>query len=144
MTCIAFDGKTLAADRRTAWGSMIGETTKIRRIGDLLVGAAGNACVAEEMFEWVRLGRDPKFYPEMQRNKEDWVPLMVVEPNGHLLVYERTPYASVHEQRYMAIGSGREFAMAAMYLGKTAREAVEVACALDINCGNGVDVLELE
>ena len=37
----------------------------------------------------------------------------------------------------------RDFALAAMHLGKSAREAVEVACALDVFCGNGIDTLEL-
>jgi hypothetical protein len=54
--------------------------------------------------------------------------------------YPRT----VTEDAHHAIGSGRDFAAAAMYLGKTAREAVEVAMALTGFCGHGVDTLEFE
>lgn len=35
---------------------------------------------------------------------------------------------------YHAIGSGMEYALAALYFGKTAEEAVEVACDLNIYC----------
>jgi ATP-dependent protease HslVU (ClpYQ) peptidase subunit len=41
----------------------------------------------------------------------------------------------------MAIGSGRNYAMAAMYLGKTAAEAVAVAAALDSSVGCGITTL---
>lgn len=40
------------------------------------------------------------------------------------------------------MGSGRDFAIAAMHCGKTAREAVEIASLYENGCGNGVDVLE--
>lgn len=35
---------------------------------------------------------------------------------------------------YAAIGSGEDFALAALYLGKSTKEAVEVACNLTIYC----------
>lgn len=43
---------------------------------------------------------------------------------------------------YHAIGSGRDFAIAAMALGQTAHQAVELAIGFDVNSGGGIDCLE--
>jgi ATP-dependent protease HslVU (ClpYQ) peptidase subunit len=47
-------------------------------------------------------------------------------------------------ESFHALGSGRDFALAAMYLGKNAREAVEIAMEFDLETGKGVDCLEVE
>lgn len=143
MTCIAWDGKTLAADKRACYGVMICTVTKIERVNDLLVGAAGELTFCRQLIAWVRSGRDPKDFPAIQSSKDDWQPLLVIETDGTPSLYERSPYPIRYEQQHVAIGSGREFARAAMHLGCDARKAVEVACALDNGCGNGIDTLEL-
>lgn len=152
MTCIAWDGKTLAADRRCCYGTTIAETTKIHRVGDVLVGGSGDLSFVLAVIEWVRNGRKPDAYPDSQKHKDDWQPVLVIEADGTSSLYERTPYPIRYENvkvdgpasgTGIAIGSGRDYARAAMYLGLTAKEAVEVACALDSSCGNGVDTLEL-
>ena len=144
MTCIAWDGKTLAADKRAIYGGTITTLTKIRRIGDLMVGGSGESSFIGAMVEWVKNGRVPADFPKSQADKDDWQPVLVIEADGTPSLYERTQYPIRHEQRCIAIGSGREYAMAAMHLGKTAREAVEVAIELDCGCGNGIDTLELQ
>jgi hypothetical protein len=45
-------------------------------------------------------------------------------------------------ERCHAVGSGAPFAITAMALGKTAREAVLIAAKFDPRTGGGVDVLE--
>lgn len=142
MTCIAWDGKTLAADKRACWDGLINTTTKIHRIDGLLIGGSGESSFIGAMIEWIRAGRDHEKFPKSQSDKDDWQPILVVERDGTTAIYERTPYPVRFEQSHIAIGSGREFARAALHLGKTAREAVECAIALDSRCGNGVDVLE--
>ena len=57
MTCIAWDGKTLAADKRAIYGGTITTLTKIRRIGDLMVGGSGESSFIGAMVEWVKNGR---------------------------------------------------------------------------------------
>ena len=144
MTCIAWDGRTLAADKRACLGGLVNTMTKIHRIGDLLVGGSGETSFIWTMIEWVRAGRNVADFPKSQGDKDDWQPMLVIESGGQILLYERTPYPCRYEQSVFAIGSGRDFARAAMHLGKSAREAVEVACALDAGCGNGIDTLVLE
>ena len=143
MTCIAWDGKTLAADKRCCSGTHINTVTKIFRVGELLVGGSGDLSFVLAVIEWVREGRQHDKYPTHQRDKDDWQPILVVEGDGTTSLYDRTPFAIRYEGPHTAIGSGRDYAYAAMHLGKSAREAVEVACALDSGCGNGIDVLEL-
>jgi hypothetical protein len=109
----------------------------------VLVGGAGASSFIGSMIQWVRDGRVPADFPVAQKDKDDWQPFLVIEVDGSLSFYDRTCYPSRFEQKQYAIGSGRELARAAMYLGKTAFEAVEVACALDSACGNGIDTLEL-
>lgn len=142
MTVIAWDGKTLAADKRATNNGHASTTTKIQRVGDMLIGMAGDACYARAMLEWARTGFDPATFPEHQKSKDDFVRFVVIEKSGRILEYELTPYPVVVEDRTIAVGSGRDYALAAMHLGKNAQEAVKVACALDIYCGNGIDVLE--
>lgn len=143
MTVLAFDGHTLAADKRAVLGSMILTTTKIFRVNKALVGYAGDACFGEEMVAWYGRGAKPEDFPTNQRDKDDWSGLMVFKKGDRIARYERSPYPVRFDSEKIAVGCGRDFAMAAMYLGKTAREAVEVAIALDNCCGNGIDTLSL-
>ncbi|SDX13057.1 20S proteasome, alpha and beta subunits [Variovorax sp. YR634] len=144
MTVVAWDGKTLAADKRTNFGGLHGTTTKVHRLSDgRLVGCAGNTAQISEMVHWLETGADPEKIPAIQRDAKECVSALVILPGGAVLQYENTPHPIRIENSTWAIGSGRDFAMAAMHLGKDARQAVMLACELDSTCGNGVDTLEL-
>lgn len=138
---ICWDGRTLAADKRCCVGGLVRTVTKIHRVGGLLVGGSGELSFILAVVEWVRGGRLAEKFPADQRNKDDYQPVLVIEADGTPSIYERTPHPIRYEDKCCAMGSGRDFAMAAMHLGKTAREAVEVACALDAGCGNGIDCI---
>lgn len=142
MTCIAFDGRMLAADKRaTAGGGIARTVTKIERHGNALLAIVGNWDVGAEMPEWFKAGADPEKFPAKAR--EDEATLIVIT-TGCIKTYAIGPYAMRIEQDRCAFGSGRDFAEAAMYCGKSAADAVEIACIFQTDCGNGVDVLELE
>lgn len=142
MTVIVWDGKTLAADKQATNNGHASAVTKIHRIGESLIGFSGDACFARAMLQWAKNGFNPATFPAHQASEDDYVGFLLIEPGGRLLKYERTAYPIEIEEKTHAMGSGRDYALAALYLGKTAREAVEVACALDINCGKGIDTLE--
>jgi hypothetical protein len=116
--------------------------TKIFRVPDGLVGFAGDGSRALALLEWFRAGRKVADYPDFQKG-DDAVGCLFVDLDGIPWGYHHTAYPERHEDRFDAIGSGRDYALAAMYLGHPAEKAVEVACALDNGCGNGIDVLEL-
>lgn len=141
MTTIAWDGTSLAADRRAVNANLSRTVTKIRRLHNNLVAYAGNASLGEEMVNWFRNGANAADFPAAQRDKEDWTVLVVVQPGGVVTVYERSPHPITFHDPFYAAGSGRDFALAAMRCGRTATKAVELASAFDIYTGNGVDTL---
>ena len=142
MTIIAWDGKTLAADRAATNCGYQRSVTKIFRVPGGIVGFAGDESRVMAFLEWFKTGCDPVKFPEFQKG-EDAVGCLFVRDDGVNLAYHRTPYPAIHTDKFDAIGSGRDYALASMYLGHSAQRAVEVACALDNGCGNGIDTLSL-
>ncbi len=142
MTIIAWDGKTLAADKRGLNSGLPRTLTKIRRIGDLLVGVSGDAADQQDVMAWVEQGRKVDNYPKAMLDKELGSSMVIIE-DGKIMYYGTSPLPTVIEDKTIAMGSGRDYAIAAMHLGKSAREAVEIASLFDVGCGNGVDVLTL-
>jgi ATP-dependent protease HslVU (ClpYQ) peptidase subunit len=143
MTVIAWDGKTLAADKQSTSCGYGSTVTKIYRVPGGLVGFTGNEGHAMALLAWFRDGRDPDKWP--RKGGDDSAGAIFANHEG-LFVYsgEDGPNACRREDRFAAWGAGRDYALAALHLGHDARRAVEVACALDTGCGNGIDTLELE
>ena len=142
MTIIAWDGKTLAADRMATNCGYGRTVTKIFRVPAGLVGFAGDGSRAMALLQWFKDGANPATYPEFQK-EGDCVGVLMVGNDGRGYGYSHTPYPTPQEDPFDAIGSGRDYALAVMHLGFDAVKAVEVASALDCNCGKGIDVLTL-
>lgn len=149
MTVIAWDGKTLAADRLSHCNGVRMSVTKIHRFDGMLIGGAGELDMVLEVIEWIRSGRNPEKFPAAQRTRDDNQAVLLVERDfgrgGAPVVrlYTRAPVAAPYESPFVAVGSGGVIAMTAMHLGKTATEAVEVASQLNAECGGGIDALTL-
>lgn len=141
MTVVAWDGTTLAADKMTSFGGLHATTTKVHRVGEYLVSGCGTAALLQEMRRWLADGADPAKFPAQQRDSKESAVLLVVPREGPLLQYETTPFPLTIENRQWAVGSGRDFAIMAMHLGKSAAEAVTLASLFCNDCGNGVDEL---
>lgn len=143
MTVIAYDGRVIAADKRSNYGSLQRTTTKLHRVenslGRLIVGTSGISAQGREMVEWIRRGAHPNDFPPTQRDSRESCSVLVVFDTGVKWSFERSPYPLILEDEQVAIGSGRDFALAAMHMGGDARKAVEVACHFDTSCGNGID-----
>lgn len=144
MTVIAWDGKTLAADKRSTCVGYPSTVTKIYRLQDGLVGFSGDGSHAMALLTWFKDGRDAEKWPA-SRNSDSHADAIFISNTGEIYEYwgRAGPFSTKYEDQFTASGSGRDYALAAMYLGKSAREAVEVACVLDTGCGNGIDTLEL-
>jgi ATP-dependent HslUV protease subunit HslV len=143
MTTIAWDGKTLAADRRFSNGSAItGSLTKIvqRKKDGAMCGVSMNIALGRRFQKWFLAGERGE-RPELSRG-EEWTRALVVYPGGKLVVHEPEGSFDIDSGRY-AFGSGMEFALGAMAMGAFADRAVEIAAMYDANTGNGVDTLEL-
>lgn len=85
-------------------------------------------------------------YPEHQRgqDRDGWASLLVIEPDGSILKYKSGPHPVRFPPQNFAVGSGADFALAAMFLCYDAAYAVKVACELDSGCGNGIDSIMLD
>ena len=148
MTVIAWDGKQLAADRRISFGNLSGSRIKIFKLSDnkyndILVGACGSSSDSQDFLHWISAGQKIEDWPTHLKEKDNTFSAMVIEKDKRISLYEASPYPSILEQPFWAIGSGRDFAIAAMHCGKSAYEAVEIAVIYDVYCGNGIDCLEL-
>lgn len=142
MTVICWDGHTLAADKMADVGGLRRSVTKAHRIQGCLTAYAGSTPHGEEMLDWFKRGAKPADFPPSQRDNENWAGLLAITPDGEILKFENTPFPVRFDHwQTIAIGSGRDYAMASMHLGKSAQEAVEIACLFDTGCGNGVDTL---
>lgn len=145
MTCIAWDGKTLAADKRCCAGSAKRTVTKIHRLPNgNLVGVAGDFAVGQAMIAWLKAGSILADFPEKQKSRDSYASILEIRKDGTAWKYEDTAFPFQYEDAFCAIGSGRDFALASMWYGAKAEEAVRVASALSPDCGDGIDILELE
>ncbi len=144
MTVIAWDGKTLAADKQMGM-AYPRRVTKIRRLASgELVGVTGNFDQGLVLISWYEAGADPSSFPAFQADHEKNSELIIVRTDGVVCSLSNQPVAMPLENTQHAVGSGRDFAAAAMYLGCDARRAVEITIALAGDCGVGIDTLELE
>lgn len=145
MTTIAYRNGILAADTQADGNGWTFETPKIKRLADgRLLAAAGTVALIQEMYAWVEVGADPEKFPAAQRTEKDWEAVLVVQPDGKLLRYERSPYPVEIRAPYYAAGSGRDYALMAMRLGKSAPEAVQLASEFDVHTGHEVETLAIK
>lgn len=141
MTCVAWDGKSLAADRRiTANGVVVTESTKVHKRKDgALIGVAGELCTSSEYVRWFLAGEKGK-KPSLKASvsPDESSVLIIVRPNGIVEAHDRDGWHVVESRQY-AIGSGANYAMVAMRCGMFADRAVELAIEFDIYSGGKVD-----
>lgn len=143
MTVIAYRAGTMASDKQTQLGNHSHAVTKIyKTAGGWLLGFTGDLVYGLEMVDWFMAGHNPLHLPAFQRT-DDYVPMMAISPEGVIHLFEKSHKPLVVESEFYAIGTGRDFALATMYLGHGASEAVVVASALSPSCGHGVDILRL-
>jgi len=130
---------TLATD---TWGAKEFVKDKIW-IGDkVLLGCAGSS---GEITKWLRqLPRDVPMeyllnhgYAPFIKDANDPAMLVVDRVRGHLYRHVSGAFLRTSHKQW-AVGSGRDYALAAMYLGKTAKQAVAIAMHFDNNTGGRI------
>lgn len=141
MTTIAYKDGILAADKRSTFCNVAITTTKVKRLQDgTLVGCTGDSGLCRKLIEWLQDGADPDTYPDLGSKCH----MLMVRPDRRVYLYDGSSAPIELEERFVAFGSGQDFALTAMHLGYGAKEAVEVACQLDVHSGKGVDALVLK
>ena len=131
MTTIAFDGKTMAADKQTSGRYIEGSVTKIRKINGSVYAATGGLEETEEFFAWVTAGGDKPMIKDFEaleaKSTNCWW-------RGEKLIRCKTTVPA-------ARGSGAGFAMGAMMAGADAKTAVNISAKLDPHTGCGIKTI---
>lgn len=148
MTTIAWDGKTMAADRRYVIGGtpLRAPEPKIRRLtfrGEQAVaGASGDGTHGDMLIAWLAAGAREDQPPSLSDSEEDRCAVILATPSG-VWVFANSITGVALGQIKWAAGSGADYALGAMAAGASAKRAVGIAISLDINSGCGVDALRL-
>lgn len=142
MTTVAFKAGSLAADTATSSQNNIirQDVPKIAAHHDCLAGACGSAVYCAAFLRWFmasEFGEPPK------ATQTDGDSGMIVRPDGKLHLYEDGGWFP-SDPPYYAMGSGRDYALGAMFAGADAETAVLAGCEHDPHSGGGVTVLKLE
>ncbi len=140
MTTIAASRSQIAGDQKCTDDGTAFRTRKIRRIGQAVVGAAGNSGSISKFFKWLEAA-DPDADPP-KFGKDDELAALVLTPAG-LFAYDTTCEPEEILDDFYAVGSGKQAALAAMHLGCDPKSAVEIACKVDDATSGPVDMLEL-
>lgn len=143
MSTIVYKDGDLASDSKAYGGKGMpspGLKTKARRLEDGTRVGVATAIIgmAERFTAWLEAGGDPAAWGQGDVDLR----ALVIRPDGGLFLYDDGlwPSGPIQTDRY-AIGSGSEYAMAAMVMGADIRRAVEVAAELDPHTGGPVVVL---
>ena len=115
------------------------DTKKIFRVGNRYIGVAGTYTAALLAILWMKDKTKEK--PKLEVAKDNEFEAIEIR-NGKCFYYDENLIESKVSAPY-AIGSGCQYAMAAMYLGKSAKEAVDVAKEFDESCGGKTVVYKI-
>lgn len=138
MTTIAYRNGIIAADSRETWeseagGTTYGPTEKLfrKRVGkrDVIIGTAGGSYLGMVFFDWYGTAGEPPSILRDAHLEEDFDVLIL--DRGKVLTANHLCRAIEVIAPFTAIGSGRKAALAAMHCGRTAKEAVAIACKVD-------------
>lgn len=139
MSVIVWDGVTLASDSDMNDGQVKVPFEKIWREGQRLCGVVGPVSDCLKLRAWVKEGSIPDKYPTISPDAY----LVIVYPNGELTRFTASgiPIATFHKR--LALGTGRDFAYGAMFMGASAEDAVRAAIKYSASCSGEVRTLKL-
>jgi hypothetical protein len=147
MTTIAFDGKTLCADTLAVDGT--GFPSQVTK---LIVQRGFAWALAGQMAQSLRLQRAigglclnavlDAGYAAYKKDEDD--PIILLVSSGGVAYKHTSGFFVPVREPFCAAGSGRDFALAAMHLGKSAKEAVMIASVFDVYTNDKVFSIQYE
>jgi hypothetical protein len=124
MTTIAWDGKYLAADNQSTDNGMRRKIAKIFKHKLGLFGVSGLLTHGLQTIAWITdQGAAPELYPAYKNDDIGYV--THVDRQGRIWRYEGASMPVEILNTFMACGSGRDYACAAMYLGKVQKKLLK-------------------
>lgn len=135
MTTIVATRDSMVSDSRVsiAEKGFAYPAVKIIKTNNMLVGASGDGSDCTKFLEWGRKGFKEKDIPKWSspQYSEDEIVGLVVKDDGIYIFTKGGTDMERIEADVFAIGSGGKAARAAILLGATPEQAVEVACQVD-------------
>lgn len=156
----------MACDSSWTYGdTLVGSGIKIKRLSSgALLGQAGDndARAVEALLDKIKDQRKLPNKVELASTKDDFTGLLAL-PGGDVWVIacgpvdeQGYPVADSHDNRedygvwpattiggYAAVGSGSDYALAAMDAGASAKLAVEIACRRNVHCRPPIHIRRL-
>lgn len=147
MTTIAFDGKTLCVDTLAVDGTGLpSQVTKLivqRGFAWALAGDRAQSSRFQKAIGGLCLNAVLDAGYAAYKKDEDDPNILIVACGGVAYKHMSGFFVPVRES-FCATGSGRDFALAAMHLGKSAKEAVMIASLFDVYTNGKVDSITYE
>ena len=136
MTTIAarFSTLEIAADSMVSGDDSFYLVEKLRRGKESVYGGCGDWDKILKMFQVLESGGD--------LDSDTDVTVLELRRDG-IWIYESTIIPAKIKNDFWAIGTGANFAIAAMHCGKSVKEAVEIACLYDTSSITPVDYMTL-
>lgn len=147
MTTVAFDGKAMAADTLATdyWGMKESVHDKIKRGKDFLIGFAGEH---GQMIKWWKSVEHLSLaelleagYAPYEKDTND--PSIVIGAADGCYRHVAGMFFKV-SRKFHAIGSGRDYALAAMHCFRDAGAAVTIAMEFDNGTGGRIVIERLD
>lgn len=142
MTTVVFKDGVFAADSLvTADSYTEGYTNKVRRVGNIYIGWAGNLCALEEFLKFIAGEPFNRAYLEDKESRYDFI--VVNKETREVTEYNRNLIPTRLDMDYYAIGSGRSLAIGALLMGASPKKAVEIASKVDRTTGGKITVTKV-
>ena len=141
MTTICFKDNIIASDTQLSWGSERHYTKKITELSrtGIVIACAGMAKAERRAHE---IFNDPGWKSmDLSERAKEFSALLFDGSECFLLTSNYIPIPIT--DRYIAIGTGAPYALAAMSLGCSAEDSIKVASKFDIYTNNIIETYEI-
>ena len=141
MTTIIVSKEGMASDSQMTDDNIKSSVQKVWRIRGWLVAGGGNYA---EVIRAIRTLKEHKeltpaqVLDDIEMGKVQDCEMVLLSPTGRIYTNENGSECMVITDRFYALGTGSQAALAAMHMGATPREAVRIAAKIDPNTGGRV------
>jgi ATP-dependent protease HslVU (ClpYQ) peptidase subunit len=142
VTTVAWDGRTIAADRLASYGNARRKVRKLFDCGEYVYGCSGDFSEAHPIAEWLTGGAKSSERPVFDEEKVFGIAVRKADAKAFVVEGKRVSLTEILDDQF-ATGCGRDFARSAMAFGRTAPQAVAFASRFDVFTGLGVDSVRI-
>lgn len=140
----------------SGWTQEKDKLAKLNEVNGMVIGDCGDAQEGGLFLIYCKT-RKPReasvdALVEFMSEFQDWYRNKTEEPklsNQYIIVFENKAFVMEgfwckEVTDYTAIGAGMDFALAALYLGNSVKEAIKASCHLSVYCEEPINIIEIE